>query len=92
MHRERERDKGLFLLLLIRDVDNISTDPRPNCYLTPPLNRYRMPSLSSGGFKMHDVCTYIYIYIYIHTYTYIHIYIYIYTYVYTCLAPAAGSF
>ena len=25
----------------------------------PPPNSYRMPSLSSGGFKMHDVCIYI---------------------------------
>ena len=47
---------GTFLLLN-RYVDCNSPDPPPVVDGCPPHpNCYRMPSLSSGGFKMHDVC------------------------------------
>ena len=36
------------------------TDPPPIVIGHPP-KCYRMPSLSSGGFKMHDVCIYIHV-------------------------------
>ena len=48
---------GTVCLLLNRDVDYDSPDPPPIVDGHPP-NCYRMPSLSSGGFKMHDVCIY----------------------------------
>ena len=46
-------------LLLNRDVDYNSPDPPQIVDGRPPPNCYWMPSLSSGGFKMPDVCIYI---------------------------------
>ena len=67
--------------LLIRDVDNNSLDlPQLLSDAPPSPNCYQMPSLSSGGFKMHDVCIYLYfifILIYLYAYTYILIYTHI---------------